>query len=343
MPSGTQQRNPEAARRRKTILSVLAASAAVHALVGLGAGIWIVARYFAPPQAVFEAKKMASLPPKIIDPRMAGAEFEAAASKPALNESLASLRETEFALPDLPPMPVGQMAEFDPAAAVSDSLAGMLGGLGSGSGGGGAGGGGNGEGIGISFMGISSAGRSVIILFDISSSVANKAAKAGVPVETIKQEALKMIEGLSINTTFNLFQFSRIYQPFADTLLAPTEANRAAAKGWLEKEFRTDGSLPRGVRNAKSPAAGEDNGICFVLKGALALKPDVVYLISDGSFQSERNSSQVPWKEVEDVVKEHGGMARIHFIGFEMKPEDKKEMKAIVRKTDGTLKEIGKD
>jgi hypothetical protein len=26
-----------------------------------------------------------------------------------------------------------------------------------------------------------------------------------------------------------------------------------------------------------------------------------------------------------------------------MKPEDKKEMKAIVRKTDGTLKEIGKD
>lgn len=340
MPASKNQ-SQEAARRRKAVVSVLVVSVAVHALAALAAGIWIVARYFTPPQAVFEAKKMASLPPKIIDPKMAGAEFEAAAPKPALNESLASLRETEFALPDLPRMPADQMAEFDPSAAVSDSLAGMLGGLGSG--GGGTGGGGTGEGTGFSFMGISSTGRSVIILFDISSSVANKAAKAGVPVETIKQEALKMIEGLSINTTFNLFQFSRIYQPFAEALLAPTEANRAAAKVWLEKEFRTDGSLPRSARNAKSPAAGEDNGICFVLKGALALKPDVVYLISDGSFQSERNSSQVPWKEVEDVVKEQGGSARIHFIGFEMKPEDKKEMKAIVRKTDGTLKEIGQD
>jgi hypothetical protein len=320
---------------------VLLISVAAHVLVGIGAGIIIVARYFAEPEAVFEAKKMVSIPPKIIDPKMAASEFEAAAPKPALDEKLASLRETEFALPDLPQMPVEQMVEFDPSAVVSDALTGMLGGMGNGSGGGG--GGGNGDGSGFSFMGISSTGRGVIIIFDVSLSVLNKANKSGTPIEKIKEEALKMIEGLSINTTFNLFQFSRIYQPFANTLQAPNETNRAGAKNWLEKEFRTDGTLPRSVRNAQSPGPGEDNGICFVLKGALSQQPDVIYLISDGSFQSETHSAQVPWKDVEKIIDEHGGSTKIHFIGFEMKPDDKKEMKSLVRKTDGTLKEIGKD
>jgi hypothetical protein len=218
--------------------------------------------------------------------------------------------------------------------------------LGTGSGGNGEGAGGGGEGVGFSFFGIQTQARSVVIVFDVSLSVLNKAQKAGVPITRIREETMKLIEGLSINTTFNLVQFSRYYQPLAAEMQPPSEAGKTAARNWLEKEFRTDGTLPRSVRGARSPKAGEDNGICFVLDGVLAMHPDAVFLISDGSFQSEQNAGQVPWKEVEDVIKKYEKtdvVTKIHFIGFEMRAEDMKEMRSLVRKTEGTMKEIGKD
>ncbi|MGF1678688.1 MAG: hypothetical protein ACFCUX_05780 [Candidatus Methylacidiphilales bacterium] len=313
----------------------------IHVVGGVGAAIWIVAKYLQPPEATFVAKKMVTLPPKIIDPKMAAAEFEAAAPKPVLDQKIASLRATDFALPDLPMMPTDTVVDFTPSTTVSADVSGMLGGLGGGSGGGS---GGGGQGDGMSFFGLQSSGRSVIIIFDISKSVQNKAEKAGISIQNIRDETMKLIESLSINTTFNLFQFSRIYQPFAPAMMAPTQQNKDAAKQWLEKEFRTDGSLPRSVRGARTPEAGQDNGVTFVLKSALDLNPDVIYFISDASFQSENHSSQVPWSEVEDVIKNHkrekGSVPKLQFLGFEMKSEDQKEMRRIVRLTDGNIREM---
>jgi hypothetical protein len=234
------------------------------------------------------------------------------------------------------------MLEFDPAAMVMDQMEGLLAGLGANSGGDGAGGGGA---VGMSFFGINAQGRSVVVIFDVSLSVLNKAKKAGISIDRIKQETLALIEGLSINTVFDLFQFSRYYQPFAGRLVAPTEANKAAVKAWLEKDFQSDGSLGRNdVKGVIAPSSGEDNGIVFVLQAALKARPDVIFLISDASFQSERYAGQVPWDEVEDVIKRHeksGSVApKINFIGFQMKEDDGKAMKKIVRKTAGTLREL---
>jgi len=338
---------PEPPHKKKknhsVLVSVLLISIGLHVVAGIVAGVYIVAKWLTPPEATFVAKKMVAIPPQIIDPKMASAELEAAAPKPALDEKIASLRETDFALPDIPQMPVDQVMDFDPSAVISDSAVG----LGTGQGGdGGGGSGGGGEGTGLNFFGIQTQAKSVVIVFDVSLSVLNKAQKSGIPITKIQEETMKMIDGLSINTKFNLVQFSRFYQPLAVEMQSPNEASKKAAKNWLEKEFRTDGTLPRSVRGIKAPQAGEDNGICFVLDGVLAMQPDVIFLISDASFQSELNPSQVPWKDVEAVVKKHekaGVATKINFIGFEMKPEDKKEMRSLARGTDGTLKEIGKD
>ncbi|MDX6765424.1 MAG: hypothetical protein SFU85_01395 [Candidatus Methylacidiphilales bacterium] len=335
-------------RLRRTVVSVLVVSLAVHAVIGVGAGVWVIARYFSPPPAVFESKRVIAIPPQIIDPAMASAELEGAAPRPTMDEKIASLRETDFALPDLPKVPMDQVTDFDPSAVVTDSagLGSGFGGSGTGSGGGGGGGGGDGLGTGISFFGIKGQARSVVIMFDVSKSVQTKAEKAGVPITAIRDETTRLIEGLSINTTFNLVQFSRIYQPMAPEMQPPSDAGKAMAKKWLETEFRTDGMLPRSVRGSRVPAAGGDNGIAFILDGVLAMKPDMIFLISDGSFQSDLHAEQVPWKELEELVDKHrklGTQTKINFIGFEMKPEDKKEMRSIVRKTDGTLKEIGRD
>lgn len=345
-PGPIQTSEPEQKRgknNRNVFVSVIIFSVLVHVVAGLIAAAYIVARWIAPPEATFVAKKMVALPPQIIDPRVASAELEAAASKPVLDEKIASLRETEISLPDIPMIQTDQLTEFDPSALLADAMTG----LGAGAGGGGGGGtGGGGEGSGINFFGIQTQARSVIIIFDISLSVLNKAQRAGVPITSIREETLKLIDGLSINTKFNLIQFSRIFQPLSDQMQPPNEAGKAAAREWLERQFRTDGMLPRSVRGARVPGPGEDNGITFVLRHVLAMQPETIFLISDGSFQSETHSAQVPWKDVEQVIREHeknGGQTKIHFIGFEMKPEDKREIRSIIRRTGGTLREIGKD
>jgi len=331
--------------QRRTIVMVIAISVGIHLVAGLVAGVWIVARYLTTPPATFVAKKSVMLPPKLVDPRMQSSEFEGAAPKPAFDDKMASIRETNFALPDLPNMPLDVVP--DPSAIVTETTLMGTGGQGSGGGSGnGSGGGGGGDMSAINFFGISAQAKSVVVIFDVSKSVQNKAEKSGVPITKIKEETLKMIEGLSINTTFNLFQFSRIYQPFSEQMMAPNQTNRDGAKAWLEKEFRTDGSLPRSVRGAKTPGSGQDNGITFVLEAALALHPNTIFLISDASFQSEKYSDQVPWAEVEAVVKKYDNAAeptRIYIIGFEMKPEDKKAIADIVRKTRGKVREIGRD
>lgn len=334
-------------RLRRTVISVLLVSLAIHAVLGVGAGVWVIARYFTPPPAVFESRKVTALPPQIIDPRMASAELEGAAPKPALDEKIASLRETDFALPDLPRVPVDQVVDFDPSAVITDTASGFgFGQGGAGSGSGAAGGGGGGESFSFQFFGIESQAKSVVVMFDISKSVLTKAEKSGVPITRIRDETMKLIDGFSINTKFNLVQFSRIYQPMAPGMQPPSDAGKAMAKNWLEKEFRTDGMLPRYVRGARTPPPGTDSGIAFILDGVLAMGPDVVFLISDGSFQSEQNPDQVPWKNIEDVIDRHrsAGVATvIHFIGFEMKPGDKKELKKLVRMADGHLREVGMD
>lgn len=70
------------------------------------------------------------------------------------------------------------------------------------------------------------------------------------------------------------------------------------------------------------------------------MSPDVVFLISDASFQWKEGGElgDVPWKEVEKIVK--GPLQRtegcvLNFVGFEMKPEDKGEVASIVRGTVG--------
>ncbi|MEM6883676.1 MAG: hypothetical protein AAF571_01495 [Verrucomicrobiota bacterium] len=328
--------------RRNIIVSVIMVSVIIHVLGGVGAAIYIVAKYLQPPEATFVTKKMVTIPPKIIDPKLAAAEFEAAAPKPQLDQKIASLRATDFALPDIPMMPVDDLVEFTPSTQITSSVTGLTGGLGAGGGGGGSGGGG--EGDGMSFFGLQTKGRSVLIIFDISQSVLNKAEKAGVSIDRIREETLQLIDQLSINTTFTLYQFSRIYQPFSKTLVAPTDQNKESAKAWLNNEFRTDGSLPRSVRGSVTPKGGEDNGVIFVLKAAFELQPEIIFFISDGSFQSENHSSQVPWEDIEDMMEEfeetQGKLAQLNFIGFEMKDNDRKEMKKLVRDTDGKLKEM---
>jgi hypothetical protein len=123
--------------RRKLLWQALLVALGVHLVFGFGAGLWVVLRHFAEPEAAFVSRPAVILPPQVIDPRMAAAEFDAAASRPVFDEKLASVRPADFALPDLPPMPFELDTELNvsemAAAGVGEALAGS-GGEGAGAG-----------------------------------------------------------------------------------------------------------------------------------------------------------------------------------------------------------------
>jgi len=333
---------PQKGRIRRLVIMVVLVSIGIHIVAGIIAGAVIVARYLAEPPAEFKATRDVRLPAKQREHKMNMAAFDGMTPKPSFNDKMQSIRPTAFALPELPKMPMDQMLPLDPSAIVSDQVSSLVGsgGLGNGMGGGGSGGGGNLGGTGFSFLGIQSTGKRILLLFDVSTSVLNKASQSGVPLSKIKEETLTLLGQLPISARFGLIQFTQNYKAFNTELLPATDPNREAARQWIQNEW-----VETGMMGASSKVTSNSKGLVGVLELAAKMQPDVIFLISDGSFQWRQGGSlgNIPWDEVKNIVKgplQGTGGCKINFIGFEMKPEDRNETGAIVRPTGGKLREI---
>jgi hypothetical protein len=345
-------RPPQRNRLWRLILTVVLISIGIHVAVGIVAGLVIVARYFAEPPAEFKAVKDVRLPAKQREHKMNMAAFDGMAPKPSFNDKMQSIRPTPFALPELPKIDMAQMLPLDPAEIVSDQVSSLVGsgGLGNALGAGTSGGGGNLGGVGMSFFGIQSVGKRILLLFDVSTSVVNKANAAGVPLSKIKEETSALISKLPINARFGIIQFTRNYKPFGEELVPATDQNRAAALEWIENEW-----VETGLMAASRKVVSNPQGFVGVLELATRMQPDVIFLISDASFQwippdtgsgpkksTSSFGSTIPWKDVAQAAKplQDAGGCEIHFIGFQMKPDDKREIGTIIRKSGGKLREI---
>lgn len=325
-------------RRRKLIISIIIGAVVLHLIFGLFAGVWVIAKYLIPPPATFEIQKDIRLPAKQREHKMNMAAFDAMTPKPTFNDKMQSLRPAPFSLPELPKMPMDQMLPLDPSAIISDQVSSLVGTAGTGGGGQGAGGLG-GVGTGFSFMGIKATGKRILLLFDVSGSVKNKADKSGVPLTKIRDETVALLNMLPISSRFGLIQFTRNYKVFNKELLPATDQNRDAAVKWLTDEWVDGGSMSGGN------VVSNPRGILGVLELAAKMQPDVIFLISDASFQmgGYPASDNVPWDDVKKIVKgdlQAGGECKLNFIGFEMKQVDRSEMGSIARSSGGKLREI---
>jgi hypothetical protein len=337
--------NSVRSNRRGVVVSLLLISLALH-LVGLTLfGLWVVAQRFAKPEAVFEVREILKIPlAETREHRLNVAAHEAAAPKPALLDKIVSTRPALVNLPELPRFDAQKMLPLDPSELVSDQLASLTGSAGFGSGLGGALGGlgGSGKASTFSFLGLKAEGRRLVLLFDVSGSVVNKAAASGMPLVRIKEETLKLINGLPAGARFGLIQFVRNYKPFQKDLAPVTPAVRNQAREWLETEWNESGQMPRGGRGVISP---EPNGLVAVLDAAFAQNPDVIFLLSDGDFwQTYPRDRRIPQEEIEAKVRElqRGRSAKVplHFIGFQMREADKDAWERLVRRTGGRLREL---
>lgn len=332
----------EKSQRRALVTSILIGSVVVHAILLLLFGIWTVAKHFHRPEARFEVKKSVKIPPKTPEHKMNVAKHEAMAPKPTFNDKLVSTRPVEFALPELPRVNLDQMLPLDPSELISDQVNSLVGSaaLGSGLGQGLSGGGGTGQGM--SFFGVQAQGDRILLLFDVSSSVVNKANAAGMPLERIQEETLKMIGALPISAQFSLIQFTGNYMPFTEELVSATPGNKDLAKQWVQDKWVTSGTMSA----ATSGVIRNLHGVVGVLERAVAMRPDVVFLISDASFQWRPTGglSNIPYDEIKKAVEKLGegprGKVPLHFVAFQPKDDDEKEWSRIVRSTGGEFREL---
>lgn len=325
--------------------SVFFFSVVFHAALALIAGLWIVAKYIqqAPPKFSAPAKPRILIPAQSKQHRLNLAARQSSAPAPRFQKRLVSLRPSTISLPSVPEgakMPAITLQDQPSFNSLSQVQG--LGGIGSGLHGigTGLGGTGMGKGAGFQFMGIQTQGQRVYLLFDVSTSVVNKAKKSGTPMRKIKEETLRLLESLPLNARFGLIQFVRNYKPFHESLLPASPQNRELARAWMDAEWNESGQLAKGRKGVFSP---EPNGVTAVLEHVLNQQPDVIFLISDGSFQRGSNET-ISSSELESVIQpalsKKGSKTKIHFIGFEMKTTDREDWERLTQTSGGTLKEI---
>jgi len=336
-----RQRRRNEARERDRVLGMLATVVAALAIV---LGTIALVRYYQEPEAVFEVPpKQIRIPPKPPEHRMNVAKHEAARPKPTFTRKLLSSRPTEVTLPDLPQVDLDQMLPLDPSQLVSDQVTSLMGssGIGNGLGNGLLGSGGTGDGMG--FLGIRAEGNRILLLFDVSLSVVNKADQSGLPFSKIREQTIQALEALPVNARFGLVQFTRNFKPFRKELVVATQANKEAARQWIQEEWTDSGGMSASEAGVLSPSP---NGIEAVLEFAFALDPDVIYLISDASFQRSPDNVTVDHDAIGDLIdslqsnSSARGGCQIHFIGFGVREDDERTMKRIVRRNRGEYKDI---
>jgi hypothetical protein len=190
----------------------------------------------------------------------------------------------------------------------------------------------------MSFLGIQTNAKRVVLMFDISRTVTNAAARAGMPMERIREETGRLISELGVNTRFGIVEFARNFAFFHPDLVASTPSNQKAALDWLSKYFATEGSLPHGIPNATSGSPG----FLVALEAVFRLQPDTIFIISDGSMQRGKGiSATIPLSELEQTLARlqaaQASRAKLFFIGVGVPTETETPLKRLLHANGGTF------
>lgn len=291
----------------------------------------------AKPNSAFVVKKKLYLPQKELEHKVALAAFQNATASPMQIGRISTAALIPNSMPALPDLPKSAFnpIERNPIGLQSEALLGqskLLGAL-------------NGAKIkssSTSLFGIEDQGQRILILFDNSSTVWNKASAAGITNDAFVSELSGLVDRLNANTLFGLVPFARKVGTFRDYMIAATARNKSSAKRWIVENIRSN--------RKKTQLAFAENGIQGALTVAFQMEPDVIFIISDGDFQRSKTSKvsagDVPWDDVEktlrSLIREYGIKPRIHFVGFQVESEDTEAIKKITRRYGGEFKSFGK-
>jgi hypothetical protein len=236
------------------------------------------------------------------------------------------------------------------------ALAGAGAGSGSGSGGGGKGG------SAVSFFGVSDMATRVAIVMDVSDTMFDR--QPG-KFDAVKQEAAKLVQGLGINTLFNIIIYEGGSVAMFPDMQPATDANKQKAATWIQS---VDGGRDkrgmsyRGAYSKMGTGLYEGGGTRTdtALKQALAMRPSTIFLITDGEMsrrggpggdqkddKKDDQSGDIDERELLSIVGEGQKPletpARIHVIHFLTKAardEEEKTLRSVARRNDGRFRQV---
>lgn len=346
-------------RFRRLIIAIVVASVAIHLLAGVVAGVVIVARYLSNPPAEFKVTKDIRIPAKKREHQMAMRDFDDMAPRPSFSDRLQSTRPSPFALPALPKLPIDQAVPLDPDMIVSEAVG--FGGAGTGQGyGSGRGGSKSNFNFDMKFFGIKDQGRNVVVLVDVSNTMFERVRRGQMyrfNFKTIKDETVKLIEGMNINALFNVVLYEGGAIAFAEQSVPATDANKAAAKAWVlgldeNPDTSISGRQSKGPKLMKGSGTRLDTG--FEL--AFRMNPDLIFLITDGEINRGGYDATIPEKEMIDIIEglqkeqrkargdeSEDAEARIHVIQYMTtiaKPNEVSTLRAIARRGHGRYRTL---
>jgi len=288
------------------------------------------------PEPAFVAKKKVYLPQKELEHKVALSAFQNAASSPMQIERIRTAALLPEAMPELPKLPKEAFnpIESNPFAFQSEALLGkaqLLGALK----------GLSAESSSASLFGIEDQGQRILILFDNSATVWNKASAAGVTTDTFVRELSQLVDGLNANTLFGLVPFARQVGTFRDYMIAATARNKMEAKRWVVANVRSS--------RKTTQLSFDENGIQGALTVAFQMEPEVIFIVSDGDFQRSKtpksSAGDVPWEDIRSTLSKlrnnYGIKPRIHFIGFRVEAEAIEAIEKITRRSGGEFKSFG--
>jgi len=165
-----------------------------------------------------------------------------------------------------------------------------------------------------SFFGSRSRGRKFVFVVDNSNSMTRGR------FETALNELAKTVEVMSPRQQFYVIFFSdtayRLFHPKpAPGLVAATEGNKEKLRSWL---YNVEMCLK---------TKGEE-----AMATALALKPDVIYILGDGVFTD---------RTTEKLTAPHNRTIPIHTLGMEVDPAGERQLRAIAQANNGTYRLVG--
>ena len=319
---------------RENSLPLLAACAVNGLLLLAAAGI-VVVRVLRTPEPEFAAVVDVEVPPEPWEQELEEGAVDAGAA--AAQSELERVR-VDLPLPEGPVLPAyapGAPSETASADLLSGLAQGFLdqagfAGLSSASTAGGA----------ASFFGVEDTGDRIVLIVNTSASVLRRARARGVSIERIQSEVVSVVEGLDPRCEFGLVHFSQGVRLFAPRLAPATPANRKVFSDWVSASLRGNPPVREGA-----PSTGHE----AALEEALALEPDVIFLVTDGQLERRVGSPGawtypvIPTDEFLRSVRrmKGGGRAvRLHIIGFELGVREREAMGRLARDFGGQVREF---
>jgi len=239
----------------------------------------------------------------------------------AVPKRVLSTGAAKVTLPEMPAMPAAAQGPQVPKMAAAGGAS-----FGNPGGSGGAAGG-TGTGVAINFFGIKDKSNSIVIMIDVSGSMFERTGDAergkGLvkhgaeqSFQKVRDEAIKLIESLNPAVTFGIIRWSGGAHSWKPQLMPATEENKKDAIAHIQKvvDYQSapkTGGRPCGTRHD------------YALEEAFKLKPQTIYMITDGNATASQEGgglSPIPPEDIFRVADEGQKTlpkrAKIHVIYY---------------------------